>query len=228
MSNEEFDNLKQDLLWEGSKVAVLSKKEQRFLEACMSYNAGKPMIGDDEYDSLKRALLEEGSAVAAQGPRCSLRSQRVFSDATPDYAIMTLLNLPGALLGLATCFALDAASGFRVSAFVELDEPYGFVAVWGVVLPAIYLVAAQVAKLVAPDSLVLVGPCPECGTTNRAFFGTLLTVEGDKLFSDAACPNCKTPLNFERTARCINVVKNLKPGDGDATGAGGGGGKGDD
>lgn len=32
MSNEEFDQLKQDLLWEGSKVAVLTSDEQRFLE----------------------------------------------------------------------------------------------------------------------------------------------------------------------------------------------------
>jgi hypothetical protein len=28
MSNEEFDVLKQELLWEGSQVAILSKDEQ--------------------------------------------------------------------------------------------------------------------------------------------------------------------------------------------------------
>ena len=27
MSNEEFDNLKENLLWEGSKVAIMSKNE---------------------------------------------------------------------------------------------------------------------------------------------------------------------------------------------------------
>lgn len=207
MSNEEFDNLKQELLWEGSKVAILNKQESRFLQACISYNSGNPVMPDGEYDALKRQLLDEGSIVAASGPRCSLRSQRVFSDALPDYPLMTALNVPGALLGLGLCYVIDAATGYSVSAFVELPEPYGIVAVWGVVLPAIYAVSAAVSRALFPGSLVLKGPCPECGTPNRAFFGTLLTVEGDKYFSDAACTNCKAPLVFERNARAISVVK---------------------
>ena len=67
MSNEEFDNLKQELIWEGSKVVVLSSAEQardkclcaralpiraltlhfhaqRFLEASMAFAAGKPPL----------------------------------------------------------------------------------------------------------------------------------------------------------------------------------------
>lgn len=37
MSNEEFDNLKEELMWEGSSVVMLSSDEQKFLEASMAY-----------------------------------------------------------------------------------------------------------------------------------------------------------------------------------------------
>lgn len=33
-----------------------------------------------------------------QGPRCSIRSRKLYSDAVPDYLKMTLLNLPAAVL----------------------------------------------------------------------------------------------------------------------------------
>ena len=33
-----------------------------------------------------------------QGPRCSIRSRKLYSDALPDYLKMTLLNLPAAVL----------------------------------------------------------------------------------------------------------------------------------
>ena len=34
----------------------------------------------------------------AQGPRCSIRSKRVYSDTSVDYSKMLALNLPGVLL----------------------------------------------------------------------------------------------------------------------------------
>lgn len=37
MSDAEFENLKEELLWNGSKVAVLDRDELTFLEASMSY-----------------------------------------------------------------------------------------------------------------------------------------------------------------------------------------------
>ena len=232
MSNEEFDTLKQELLWEGSQVAILSKDEQvrglllggrahdsstsrpspswlqRFLEATLAFNKGSPVLNDAEYDALKLKLKEASSPVAMAGPRCSLRSQRVYSDSKVDYLRMTLLNVPGALVGLAACFLLDDVSGFRVTELVELPEPYGLLAVWGLVLPAIYLVSAQVTGLALKDSLILKGPCPNCGAENIAFFGTLLTVEGESDSLDCTCPSCKSPLNFQRKAREILLIKN--------------------
>ena len=130
LSNEEFDNLKEDLIWAGSKVAVLryapspftqvcftlpnfakstinaflsaertavqscvssarhkvlwsqsprkqgmadstfsyacSTTEQRFLEASMAYQAGKPIVSDEEFDQLKRELRMKNSMVIQQ------------------------------------------------------------------------------------------------------------------------------------------------------------------
>eukprot|EP01024_Parvocaulis_polyphysoides_P043681 TRINITY_DN40058_c0_g2_i2.p1 TRINITY_DN40058_c0_g2~~TRINITY_DN40058_c0_g2_i2.p1 ORF type:complete len:158 (-),score=16.99 TRINITY_DN40058_c0_g2_i2:94-567(-) len=40
MSDEEFENLKEELIWSGSKIAVLSSKEQKFLEASRAYQSG--------------------------------------------------------------------------------------------------------------------------------------------------------------------------------------------
>lgn len=77
MSNEEFDNLKEELMWEGSSVVMLSPDEQKFLEASMAYVSGKPIMNDEEYDKLKMQLKRDGSGIVAEGPRCSLRSRKV-------------------------------------------------------------------------------------------------------------------------------------------------------
>ena len=71
------DNLKEDLIWGGSSVVVLSPLEQRFLEAVRSFNEGKPVLTDQEYDALKTELMKQNSPVTLRGPRCSLRSRQV-------------------------------------------------------------------------------------------------------------------------------------------------------
>ena len=43
MSNEEFDNLKQELIWEGSKVAVLSSAEQARPRGSATAPAPRPL-----------------------------------------------------------------------------------------------------------------------------------------------------------------------------------------
>ncbi|MED6133112.1 PGR5-like protein 1A, chloroplastic [Stylosanthes scabra] len=77
MSNEEFDNLKEELMWEGSSVVMLSSDEQKFLEASMAYVSGNPIMNDKEYDELKMKLKMEGSDIVVEGPRCSLRSRKL-------------------------------------------------------------------------------------------------------------------------------------------------------
>ena len=47
-------------------VDACSTTEQRFLEATMAYQAGKPIVTDEEYDQLKRELRNKNSMVVQQ------------------------------------------------------------------------------------------------------------------------------------------------------------------
>jgi len=80
------------------QVAVLSGDEQRYLEAQLAYNAGKPIMSDADFDALKVQLPQTNSVVTAPGPRRSLRRPKVASGAALDYLKLTLINLPAALV----------------------------------------------------------------------------------------------------------------------------------
>eukprot|EP00898_Chlorokybus_atmophyticus_P008376 jgi/Chlat1/853/Chrsp104S01192 len=210
MSNEEFDNLKDELMWEGSSVVVLSTLEQKFLEASMSYQAGKPIVSDEEFDVMKQELQKKGSPIAVQGPRCSLRSKKVYSDARVDYLRMLALNVPAALAALALLFVIDDASGFRVTQLVELPEPYGIFIVWLLVLPAVYYTSQALIKLVLTDPLVLQGPCPNCGHVNNSFFGAIFGISSGESVNTLSCESCKATLTYNRKNRRI-TLESLKP-----------------
>mmetsp|Transcript_6365 Transcript_6365/g.23530 ORF Transcript_6365/g.23530 Transcript_6365/m.23530 type:complete len:336 (+) Transcript_6365:157-1164(+) len=211
MSNAEFDNLKEELIWEGSNVVVLSPLEQRFLEASMSYRDGSPVLTDEEYDALKMELKEQGSPVAIFGPRCSLRTRRVFSDASPDYLRLFLLNTPAALLAVAGLFLLDDLTGFRITYELELPEPYGFLFAWGLYIPFCFGIANLLtSKLLGPNAVILKGQCPECGAEISSFFGDILTVKGNKEENNVQCQSCKSSLVVNRARREISLVPNDK------------------
>ncbi|KAF6160334.1 hypothetical protein GIB67_019103 [Kingdonia uniflora] len=157
MSNEEFDNLKEELMWEGSSVVMLSSDEQKFLEAAMAYASGKPILADDEYDKLKLRL-------------------KVYSDLAVDYFKMFLLNVPAALVALTLFFFLDDITGFEITYLLELPEPFSFIFTWFAALPLIFFLAQAITKAIVKDFLILKGACPNCGTENVSFFGTILSV----------------------------------------------------
>jgi len=206
ISDEEFDLLKDELLWSGSKVAILSSSEKRFLEASMAYNAGKPIMSNEEFDSLKRTLRKEGSVVTAQGARCSIRSRKMYSDAQVDYLRMVGLNLPAAVTVLLGLFSIDDLTGFEVTQLMELPEPFGIIIVWGVVLPVVYVLSNAITNLVFKDALVLRAECPSCGTNNFSYFGDILTVSGSRQTNAVDCPNCKAKLVFNAEKREAEVA----------------------
>uniref|UniRef100_A0A0E0AXX1 PGR5-like protein 1A, chloroplastic n=1 Tax=Oryza glumipatula TaxID=40148 RepID=A0A0E0AXX1_9ORYZ len=188
MSNEEFDNLKEELMWEGSSVVMLSPDEQRLLEASMAYVAGNPIMTDAEFDELKLRLRKEGSEIVQEGPRCSLRSRKVYSDLTVDYFKMFLLNVPAAVVALTLFFFLDDLTGFEITYLLELPEPFSFIFTWFAALPLIFWVAQAITSAIVKDFLILKGPCPNCGNENLSFFGTILSVpSGGARNSDRSC-----------------------------------------
>uniref|UniRef100_A0A0D9X6L9 Uncharacterized protein n=1 Tax=Leersia perrieri TaxID=77586 RepID=A0A0D9X6L9_9ORYZ len=98
MSNEEFDNLKEELMWEGSSVVMLSPDEQRLLEASMAYVAGNPIMTDAEFDELKLRLRRE---------------------------VKSYKKVQGAVCGVERFFFLDDLTGFEITYLLELWEFVG-------------------------------------------------------------------------------------------------------
>ncbi|GFR50417.1 hypothetical protein Agub_g12634 [Astrephomene gubernaculifera] len=207
MSDEEFNLLKEELIWSGSTVAVLSSAEQRFLEASMAYAKGKPILSDDEYDLLKAELRNKSSIVTAQGPRCSIRSKKMYADAEPDYLRMTLLNVPGVMFVLGLVFAVDFSTGFGITELIELPAPYGVVLLWGLLLPSLFVVAYALTQIGFKDNLILKAPCPSCGSENFTYFGDVFTVHGARGQNIVECYNCKADLTFDEYKRIVVVAE---------------------
>ncbi|KAE8694593.1 PGR5-like protein 1A [Hibiscus syriacus] len=205
MSNEEFDNLKEELMWEGSSVVMLSSDEQKFLEASMAYVSGKPIMNDEEFDELKLRLKMEGSEIVAEGPRCSLRSRKVYSDLSVDYLKMFLLNVPATVVALGLFFFLDDLTGFEITYLLELPEPFSFIFTWFAAVPLIVYLATSLTKVVVKDSLILKGPCPNCSTENISFFGTILSISNGGTANTLKCSNCGTTLEYNSKTRLITL-----------------------
>ncbi|CAA7411092.1 unnamed protein product [Spirodela intermedia] len=205
MSNEEFDNLKEELMWEGSSVVMLSPDEQKLLEASMAYASGNPIMTDVEFDELKLKLKQEGSDIVQEGPRCSLRSRKVYSDLTVDYLRMFLLNVPAAVVSLTLFFFLDDITGFELTFLMELPEPFSFIFTWFAALPLIFWLAKAITDVIVKDFLILKGPCPNCGTENTSFFGTILSISSGGTTNTLKCSNCGTPLEYDRKSRLITL-----------------------
>ncbi|KAL0324374.1 UNVERIFIED_CONTAM: PGR5-like protein 1A, chloroplastic [Sesamum calycinum] len=156
------------LMWEGSSVVMLSADEQRFLEASMAYVSGTPIMTDDEFDKLKQKLKMDGSEIVVEGPRCSLRSRKVYSDLSVDYLKMFLLNVPAAVVALGLFFFLDDLTGFEITYLLE-------------------------------------GPCPNCGTENTSFFGTILSISSGGSVNNVKCSNCGTDMVYDSQTRLITL-----------------------
>ncbi|KAG8044390.1 hypothetical protein GUJ93_ZPchr0050g33541 [Zizania palustris] len=205
MSNEEFDNLKEELMWEGSSVVMLTPDEQRLLEASMAYVSGNPIMTDAEFDELKLRLRKEGSEIVQEGPRCSLRSRKVYSDLTVDYFKMFLLNVPAAVVALTLFFFLDDFTGFEITYLLELPEPFSFIFTWFAALPLIFWIAQAITSAIVKDFLILKGPCPNCGNENLSFFGTILSVPSGGANNSVKCANCGTSLVYDSASRLITL-----------------------
>ncbi|KAK3145424.1 hypothetical protein QOZ80_3BG0252680 [Eleusine coracana subsp. coracana] len=206
MSNEEFDNLKEELMWEGSSVVMLSPDEQRLLEASMAYAAGNPIMSDAEFDELKLKLKQDGSDIVTEGPRCSLRSRKVYSDLSVDYLKMFLLNVPATVVALGLFFFFDELTGFEINVF-QLPEPFGFIFTWFAALPLILFLGLSLTNAIIKDFLILKGPCPNCGAENVSFFGTILSVSSGGTTNNLKCVNCSTDLVYDSKSRLITLAK---------------------
>lgn len=60
LSDDEFDQLKMELNWQGSGVPTLKRNEIKFVEASLAYARGEPILSDEEYEKLKNEIKSKG------------------------------------------------------------------------------------------------------------------------------------------------------------------------
>lgn len=71
----------------------------------------------------------------------------------------------------------------------------------------ISLVAKEITEtIIFKDPFVAVGPCPNCGSENRIFFGDVLGVPGDREEAVVKCTNCKTSMTIKRSTLRVSTL----------------------
>jgi len=204
LSDEDFDLLKEDLEWNGSKVVAVNRQESQYLAAMEAYLKGQPIMDDTEFDALKTDLKESGSKFAVDTePKCYIDTGVCKVTFQEDKFRSNLLYLPAGLtlsvvwLGLA----------------FEIVEP--FIRVNPLILfalgsPLIYQGAQKITEeFLFENKFVAYGPCPSCEADNRIYFGDILGVEGFSAEANVKCPKCKELFTVQRrTLRASTLPKN--------------------
>lgn len=203
LPDEEFDLLKEDLSWNGSKLVQMNRNEAKYLAAMQAYLNGEPIMSDGEFDALKATLKEEKSMFAVSTePKCYIDTGICTVTMKPDRFRNNLLYLPvGAILSI-----VWLGIGFEIIEPIIRLNPL-FLAALGA--PLIYNGSKTITdNFIFVDNKIVYGPCPSCEAENRVYFGNILGVEG---FSDVAtvkCPNCKATFDVQRnTLRASTVPK---------------------
>lgn len=193
LNDEEFDLLKEDLAWNGSDVAVLNRKEARYLAAMQAFNKGEAIMSDKEFDTLKNDLKEEGSKFAVTTePKCYIDTGVCKVTLTEDKFRNNLLYLPAG--GILTILWL--ALGFEVIEPLIRLNPLVLLLLGAF---PIYKGALTITDdFIFPNNKVAYGPCPSCEVPNRVYFGDILGIEGFGDVADVKCTNCKVQFQVQR------------------------------
>lgn len=203
LNDEEFDLLKEDLQWNGSKLVQMNRNEAKYLAAVQAYMKGVPAMSDTEFDALKTELMEAGSVFAVQTePKCYIDTGICKVTLKEDKFRTNLLYLPaGSLIFLAWL-----GVGFEVIEPIIRLNPI-LLALLGtplVVAGSKFITNAFIFQ----NNFVAYGPCPSCQATNRVYFGDILGVQGFDQLASVKCPNCKETFNVQRnTLRASTLPK---------------------
>jgi hypothetical protein len=175
LSDSEFDLLKEDLQWSGSSVVAMSSKEVKYVTAMQEYMKGTPVMPDLDFDTLKKELMEEGSVFAVQTePKCYIDTGVCKVTMKEDKFRSNLLYLPSGfvLMGIWLLFGYEL-----IEPIVRINPV--ILSVLG--LPWVYAGAKSITEnALFFNKFVAYGPCPNCNSENRIYFGDILGVEGFK------------------------------------------------
>jgi len=193
LKDDEFDLLKEDLSWNGSKLVQMNRNEAKYLSALEAFNKGKSIMSDDEFDTLKATLKEEKSQFAvSKEPKCYIDTGICSVTWQNDDFRGNLLYLPvGVILSI-----------LWVGVSFELIEP--FIRINPLLLTA--LGAFPITKFtkqitndyIFPNNKISYGPCPSCEAEERVYFGDVFSVPGFGDIASKKCPKCKVKIDVQR------------------------------
>jgi hypothetical protein len=198
LGDEEYEQLKLDMDFEGSKVATYSKDEIRFVLANKRFKMGTPTMDDAAYDTLRAKLKEQGSLVVMHdSASCSLDTGVCKTDLRIDTGKTRLLYLPGTAGGLLLIMEVI---------FWTLGIDPIFSVILGSV-PAYFFGVWFTENVFAQKPLVTQATCPDCPQVIPVFFGDLFAVQTDGIVPpkgppkdtiELKCPQCKVELEANR------------------------------
>lgn len=204
LTDEDFDQLKEDLEWNGSSVVSVNRQESKYLAAMEAYLKGKPIMDDVEFDNLKTELKESGSKFAVETePKCYIDTGVCKVTFQEDKFRSNLLYLPAGL----TLAVVWLGLAFEiVEPFIRVNP----LILFALGFPLIYQGAQKITEeFLFENKLVAYGPCPSCEAESRIYFGNILGVEGFTDESNAKCPTCKEVITVQRrTLRASTLPKN--------------------
>ena len=187
LGDDEYEQLKLDLDFEGAKIATFTKDEIQFVLANKRFKMGKPTLNDAEYDTLREKLRSAGSSVVIhQGASCNPDTGLCKTDLSVDSAKTRLLYLPGSAAGLILVCEAE---------FWTLGLDPIFSIILGAV-PAYFFGVWFTENIFAQRPLVTQGTCPECQSLETFFFGDLFSVGADNIIPD-------TPIGDEVSRKCV-------------------------
>mmetsp|Transcript_53633 Transcript_53633/g.107479 ORF Transcript_53633/g.107479 Transcript_53633/m.107479 type:complete len:338 (+) Transcript_53633:41-1054(+) len=197
LGDEEYNQLRMDLEFEGSPVGLMSRDEVKFMVAANRYAEGKPIMSDEEFDDLRRALKAKGSsAVIHKVPTCRVETQKCKADLVPDDVKNLVLYMPA--FGVVTivwselAYWANTLAGGSPSPVYSLAVNTPFIAVFT------YIVTNYI---LFQNPMVTKTTCPRCNTEQNIYFGDILFVNQingrkDDGTATTECINtaCRAPL----------------------------------
>lgn len=206
LPDDQFDRLREDLVWEGSVLVTLNRQETLFMNAMVAYKNGKPILSDKEFDELKLSLKQTGSKIAV-GMEPTYYKDSGVSKVTwiRDEIRTASLYVPAALflsiLYLELVYEIPFVRDFFKPLLLLLLGGY-----------PIYKGSRYITEnFLFREPLVARGPCPKCNVENKVFFGDVLGVEGATDECDIKCTNCKSALTVKRATLRVSTIKSDAP-----------------
>ena len=206
LGDSDYNQLKIDINFEGSRVATFSADEIKFVLANKRYKMGKPMMSDSEYDALRARLRSAFSPVVIrEGAKCSVEDGICKNDMAVDSGKTRLLYLPGTI-GASLLLSEIFFWTLHIDPLLSL--------ILGA-LPAYVIGVLFTENIFAQKPLVIQAACPNCGTVNTIFFGDLFRVMTDGYAGPPnppgsvvqhKCTNCNEELTANREKMLVTTT----------------------